>query len=150
MCDYIQHHGILGMRWGIRRTPEQLGHISRQDKKWAKKKSQKITQQAKRNVSSELDKYADELMRNPNAINKSGRLSAATVNAYNKRMAALMNEQVSDLRSPSGRVVQFVAKRGEVGVFMALADEGYNMQQLKNGIYDSGKVAYRKTVVDKV
>ena len=89
-------------------------------------------------------------MRNPNAINKSGRLSAATVNAYNKRMAALMNEQVSDLRSPSGRVVQFVAKRGEVGVFMALADEGYNMQQLKNGIYDSGKVAYRKTVVDKV
>ncbi len=146
----LAHHGILGMRWGIRRTPEQLGHISRQDKKWAKKKSQKITQQAKRNVSSELDKYADELMRNPNAINKSGRLSAATVNAYNKRMAALMNEQVSDLRSPSGRVVQFVAKRGEVGVFMALADEGYNMQQLKNGIYDSGKVAYRKTVVDKV
>lgn len=150
MSGYIQHHGILGMRWGVRRTPEQLGHISRQDKKWAKKKSQKITQQAKRNVSNELDKYADELMRNPNAVNKSGRLSAATVNAYNKRMAALMNEQVSDLRSPSGKVVQFVAKRGEVGVFMALADEGYNIQQLKNGIYNSGKVAYRKTVVDKV
>lgn len=150
MSDYIQHHGILGMRWGIRRTPEQLGHISRQDKKWAKKKSQKITQQAKKNVSNELDKYADELMRNPNAVNKSGRLSAATVNAYNKRMAALMNEQVSNLRSPSGKVVQFVAKRGEVGVFMALADEGYNIEQLKNGIYDSGKVAYRKTVVDKV
>lgn len=61
-----------------------------------------------------------------------------------------MNEQVSDLTSPSGKVVQFVAKRGEVGVFMALADQGYNMNQLKNGIYESGKVAYRKTVVDKV
>ena len=33
---------------------------------------------------------------------------------------------------------------------MALADQGYNMNQLKNGIYDSGKVAYRSTVVDKV
>jgi hypothetical protein len=33
---------------------------------------------------------------------------------------------------------------------MALADQGYNMNQLKNGIYESGKVAYRKTVVDKV
>jgi len=65
-------------------------------------------------------------------------------------MASLMNEQVSNLTSPSGKAVRFVAKRGEVGVFMALADQGYNMNQLKNGIYESGKVAYRKTVVDKI
>lgn len=25
--DYLEHHGIKGQRWGIRRTPEQLGHI---------------------------------------------------------------------------------------------------------------------------
>ena len=25
--DYLEHHGIKGMHWGIRRTPEQLGHI---------------------------------------------------------------------------------------------------------------------------
>lgn len=23
----LYHHGIKGMRWGIRRTPEQLGHV---------------------------------------------------------------------------------------------------------------------------
>ena len=50
-----------------------------------------------------------------------------------------MNERVSDLRSPSGKVVRFVAKRGEIGVFMALADQGYNMNQLKMGSMSQGK-----------
>lgn len=42
-----------------------------------------------------------------------------------------MSQKVSDLRTPSGKVVKFVAKRGEIGVMMALADAGYDMDQLK-------------------
>ena len=33
---------------------------------------------------------------------------------------------------------------------MALADRGYDMQQLKNGIWASGRVAYKKKNVDMV
>lgn len=60
----------------------------------------------------------------------------------------LLNEQVANIRSPSGKVVRYVAKRGEVGVHMALADQGYNMDKLKNGIWRSGRVAYKKETVN--
>lgn len=154
----LTHHGVLGQRWGIRHFQNKDGSLTeagrsrliKQDNKWVKKKSDKITETAKKKSAKELNQYIDELLRSPRAVNKSGKISAAAINAYNKKMASLMNEKVSDLRSPSGKVVKFVAKRGEVGVFMALADEGYDMNQIKNGIYDSGRVAYKKTVLDKV
>lgn len=33
----LYHHGILGMKWGVRRTPAQLGHIGAFGKKKRKK-----------------------------------------------------------------------------------------------------------------
>jgi hypothetical protein len=138
------------MRWGIRKQRERSDGLSKQDRRWVKKNSDKITRKATKQTSSAMYQYGRELMRDPNAHNKSGKLSAATINAYNRRMASLMNEQVADLRSPSGKVVSFVAKRGEIGVMMALADQGYNMNQIKNGVYTSGKVAYKKTVLNKM
>ena len=149
MSEMMEHHGILGQKWGIRRTPAQLGNLSKKDANWVKKKSEKITEQARRKSSKEMSRYANEILRSPGAVNKSGKLSSSAINAHNKKMAELMSQSASKIRSPSGKVVQFVAKRGEIGVMMALADEGYNMAQLRNGVWASGRVAYKKTVLDK-
>lgn len=146
--EELYHYGILGMKWGVRRSKEQLNQLGKKDTKWAKKNSDKITKKAAKKSAKELCKYSKQLMKQPDAVTKSGKLSSKTINAYNKKMVELMNKNVSGLTAPSGRVVQFVAKRGEIGVHMALADAGYDMRQLKNGVYSSGKIAYRNKTAD--
>lgn len=154
----IYHHGIKGMKWGIRRyqnpdgslTPAGQKRLAKKDTKWAHKNYEKITSKAHKKVSKELNQYANQLLRDPSSVTSRGKISSSTINAYNKKMAELMNQKVSDITSPSGRVVQFVAKRGEIGVHMALADAGYDMSQLKNGVWASGRVAYKKKNVDMV
>ena len=154
----LYHYGIKGMRWGIRRyqnpdgslTPAGRKHLEKADIKWAKKKTDKITAQAKKASQKELDAYGKELLKLPNALKTNGKLSAQTVNAYNRKMAELMSQKTSNIRAPSGRVVSFVAKRGEVGVFMALSNSGYDPNQYKQGVYGSGRIAYKKDHANKI
>lgn len=156
--DNLFHHGIKGQRWGVRRyqnidgtlTSKGKNRLEKRDDNWAKKNSEKVTAKAQKKSAKELDRYATALLQTPGAFNKNGKLSAAAITAYNQKMSELMTQKVSDLRTPSGKVVRFVAKRGEIGVMMALADAGYDMEQLKKGVWASGRVAYKNTVLDKV
>ena len=156
--EELYHYGIKGMRWGIRRyqnpdgslTPAGRKHLEKTDIKWAKKKTDKITAQAKKASQKELDAYGKELLQLPNALKANGKLSAQTVNAYNRKMAELMSQKTSNIRAPSGRVVSFIAKRGEVGVFMVLSNSGYNPNQYKQGVYSSGRIAYKKDHANKI
>lgn len=156
MTNEIYHHGILGQKWGVRRyqnsdgslTPAGKKKLEKKDLKWADKNYTKITSNAKKKVSKKLDQYAHQLLQSPSSVTAKGKLSASTINSYNRKMAELMNTTVEDVRSPSGRVVKFVAKRGEIGVHMALADYGYDIEKLKNGVWASGRIAYKKDSVE--
>lgn len=151
MTNTLCHHGILGQKWGVRRYRNDDGSLTeagkrrleKKDSKWASKKYDKIYNKA-------YKKSARQLAKHDRALHRQMLTGKAFVNSHNQKMAELMTQNASQYRSPSGKVVKFVAKRGELGVHLALATDNYDMSKLKNGIWGDGRVAYKSKKVGMV
>ena len=160
----LAHHGILGQKWGVRRyqnadgslTPEGMRRraqqIDKSNAKYLKKYGDTINKKVEKAVEPYMKVYAErELNTTLRRLKKNGRDSRNYINAYNKRLAQLMNTAVGDLKNPeTDYVVQFIAKRGEYGVHTALAHPSTDMSKYSKGVYADGRIAYRKEGVKTV
>ena len=61
---YLVHYGVKGQRWGVRRTPRQLGHVPEEERRnQINKDRQKIAKKSERGtlkVKRGLQKVSDE------------------------------------------------------------------------------------------
>ena len=121
--------------------------IVKKDSKWIDKHEEKIKRKAFNKSEKELRKYVKQLNKQPDSYLSTGQISNTYINNYNRKLAELMNKNVGDIAAPSGRVVRFVAKRGEVGVYTALVYKDYDMSNVKNGLWDDARIGYKQQKV---
>ena len=123
--------------------------LEKKDNKWAKRNYDKLMNKAYRPIRKEMNKYVKRELNPAYAQQlRERRITRSYMNEYNRKLAELMNRNADSLVAPSGRVVKFIAKRGELGVHLALAEAGYDMSRYKRGVYGSGKIAYKKEHVN--
>ena len=124
--------------------------IENKDNRWAKRNYDRLYKKAYKPVKKDMKKFVKNEL-NPRYAQqiRSGKISRSYMNEYNRMLASLMNQNVDSLpTAPSGRVIKFIAMRGDIGVHMALADASYDISKLKSGVYRSGKIAYRNQNVN--
>lgn len=128
MENTLMHYGILGMKWGVRRTPEQLGHVKksvkepRQLERRRKEKdpnlphyNQKATE-IYRNMDQMTDKELQDALnrlRNQYEIERYSTLNSDIVREgenYLKRSKSLYNTVMDSIRPV--KVIEGLIKKG--------------------------------------
>lgn len=83
--DFIEHHGIKGMHWGIRRTPEQLGHKVSKAREKFEKYGKKASEAGEAGKTKKLNKYTKKAEK---TYKKEVKLSTALEKAIKKQVEA--------------------------------------------------------------
>lgn len=154
------HYGIRDRRWKLRGYMDKDGMVtakgyrklSAKDEKWASKNHDKLYKYALKKSKKEMADYRKYVLnREMGDQIQGGKVSKTYINAYNKKLAEVLTQKIGHIKTPNlEKTLSFIAKRGELGAYMAVSDKGYDLSQYKNGIHRGGRVAYRKTQVNQI
>jgi flagellar motor component MotA len=113
--NYLAHYGILGMRWGVRRTPAQLGYVTtRQANKNAKKAGKdavkesvrKMNESPKKHTLSQYNRTAKKARKEAikESIEKDRELSKSIREAKQKQKSSVKTMSDEELRKVVNRL----------------------------------------------
>lgn len=92
--DEIYHHGVKGMKWGVRRTPVQLGHKPKVRKPVMPKKKAEPAKPKKKLVSEMTNQELNEAINRRRLEKQYMELYPAQVSAGKKFVKKVMNDVV--------------------------------------------------------
>ncbi len=89
--DFLEHHGIKGMHWGIRRTPEELGYKSEKKQKKAREEYEKaVSKVGKLSGGRSVDQLSknrrDKISKQIDKANKAVTKAETTKKTYDKKI----------------------------------------------------------------
>lgn len=103
--EYLEHHGILGMHWGVRRTPEQLGHKLAKKRKSFEKYSEKAKAAGEAGNVKKLNRYTKKAARiNKQAVKLDKNLSKVLKKQADNDEKLVKTGSVDDVLSISHRL----------------------------------------------
>ena len=127
MDDVLVHYGVKGMKWGVRRTPAQLGHDTGRKKttnRSIKKQRKKDSKNRRRLSDVDLDQRV-------NRLKKEKELKKLTYEDIHPGRAAVKNF----LSGPAGRVATSAVAGALAYAGHAYVSGNVDMSQLANYVF---------------
>lgn len=129
----LYHYGILGMKWGIRRTPAQLGHIVSAGHK-------KLKNVIDENKQKKANKKAEEEHMSMPSVRKTRKMSDSDIKAKIERLKLekeykqLLNDTRNESRNRGKQFIASILETSGKNILTQLS--AYGMGILVNKIFE--------------